>query len=378
MEIVIRNPFLRHGVLLSMLQPNMAYPGTSQNDESRRRDSASASGNDIPPRSHYRPPRNALIPPQPTLRTHTIRLAVATAIGFLLMLALLMLAVKYAQHDWSRKNERALAPHAPHPSAEEMGKAAAQVGWAYELPPSATTQFLERLNADRMAPTGWLILARGLSSKTDSPLVISSLRMAMAIEGENADIKNDFGAAYLQQKRMKDAALQFHAAEQIRPGFSPALYNLALCAISDRNPARAIQLLGQYLGQRSGDTTALRLQSTLLAQVGRTDDALHLLEKFLKDQPPEQPLFLEAAQLAARLGQSGKALRYLETSLAGNPIQSVVRTYQSGVFRDIRLSGEGDPLAARLAEKARLAFSSPIPEEDIQPLRETAPEAIVR
>ena len=82
--------------------------------------------------------------------------------------------------------------------------------------------------------------------------------------------------------------------------------------------------------------------------------------------------------MAARRGQTGKALRYLETALNGNPIQSVVRTYQSAGFREIRLSGEGDRLAARMAERARMAFSSPIPAEDIQPLRETPPEAIVR
>ena len=34
--------------------------------------------------------------------------------------------------------------------------------------------------------------------------------------------------------------------------------------------------------------------------------------------------------------------------------------------------------AARMAERARMAYSSPIPAEDIQPLRETPPEAIVR
>jgi len=102
--------------------------------------------------------------------------------------------------------------------------------------------------------------------------------------------------------------------------------------------------------------------------MNRPEEALRLLENFLKTQPPEQPLFLEAAMLAARLDQHGNALRYLETALNGNPIQNVIRAYQSPTFRDIRLSGKGDTLAARMAAKARTAFGAPVPVEEIGPL----------
>lgn len=340
---------------------------------------AQSEADPIPPRDHYRPRRNALIPPQPSMRTHLVRLAIATVLSFALMSALLMLAIQYLKRDWTRKQQRAwsagMPPHAEAPAEEPAGP----TGQAYVLPPAATDRLLERLAFEPLSrKNGWLILSRSLSDKTEPALVVSTLRMALAIDGDSADLRNDFGAAYLQQRRMRQAADQFAAAEQIQPGFAPALYNLALCAISDRRPEQAVRLLGQYLGRRSEDVGALRLQATLLAQVGRMDDALLLLEKFLKNQPPDQPLFLEAAQLAARRGQPGKALRYLETALNGNPIQAVVRTYQSAVFRDIRLSGEGDRLAARLAERARMTFTSPIPVEDIPPLRETPPEAIVR
>ncbi len=351
---------------------------TGANQEKASREPAPTVASPIPPRDHYRPRRNPALPPQPSLRAHTIRLAVATAIGLAVMFALLMMAVKYAENDWRQKNKRARSHLAQRQKEKQAVDVAAAPGWKYELPPAATQRELERLATHPMSRNGWLTLARGLSGKTDGGLVVSSLRMAMAIDGESAEIRNDLGAAYLRQKKMKNAVEQFNAAIQIRPGFAPALYNLALCAISDRNPAQAIRDLGQYLGQRPDDTTALRLQATLLTQMGRPEDALLLLEKFLKTQSPNQPLFLEAAQLAARLGQTGKALRYLETALNGNPIQTVVRTYQSGMFREIRLSGEGDRLAALMAGKARMAFSSPIPEDEIQPLRENTPDAKVR
>ena len=339
-----------------------------------------SSGNAIPPRKHSKKHRNTSIPPQPTVQSHTIRLVIASAIGLALMTSLLMLAIKYAQRDWSQKNQRVRLPHAAKLAAAADGAAPEETapGRAYVPPPSATLRQLRRMASDRYIPNWWLTLARGLDDKPDPKILVSSLYMAMAVGGESAEIQNDLGAAFLQQKNMKEALARFQAADQIQPGFAPARFNLALCSVIDRDPARTLRLLGQYLGQRPDDITALRLQSTMLSQIGRPLDALHMLEKFLKGQPPEQPLFLEAAVLAARLGQNGNAIRYLETAMSGNPIQVVIKTYQSSAFRDIRLSGDGDKLAASMAGKARAAFSTPGPVKDIQPLRATTPEAKVR
>lgn len=358
-----------------MLPPHMDFPDPNPKRDSPQRDFPSADGDPIPARRHHpKPARNPAIPPQPTSKTLVIRLAVATAIGIAVMFALLMLATQYLQRDWTQKEQKARArPPAPAKAAEL--ESAASPGWKYELRPTATDRQLERLRTDRFSAGGWFILSRGLSSKTDPRILMAGLRMALASAGESAEVLNEMGALLLRQNRMKGADAQFQAALQISPGFPPARFNLALCRIEERNPAQAVQLLGQYLGQRPADVVALRLQSKLLTQLEQPLDALHMLEKFLKDQPPEQPLFLEAALLAARLGQNGKALRYLETAIKGNPIQAVVRAYQSPVFREIRLSGEGDALASRMAAQARVAFGAPLPVEEFEPLRAPSPTA---
>lgn len=338
-------------------------------------------GGPIPARARYRPKRNPAIPPAPTIKSHTTRLMAGTVIGGILMLALLLLAVKYAQRDWNKKNQVAWAASQARKHTKTTTSAAdepAVPGWAFDLPAAAARRHLLQLSSDRLISNHWLILSRGLSDLAEPESLIAGLRMAMAIGGEDAGMKNDLGVVYLQQQWLQDAEIQFRSAEQIRPGFPPARFNLALCAIAKRNPIRATQLLAQYLGQRPNDTVALRLQATLLSQLGRPEEALNMLEKFLRDQPRTQPLFLEAATLAARLGQRGNAIRYLETAMNGISIQNVVRAYQSPAFRDIRLSGEGDALAARIAGKARAAFSTPIASEEIRPLRATPPEAIVR
>ena len=369
-------PRLRHHPLGLMLRPHMVQEDGKRNVGEDRKESSS--GDSIPPRRQHRQGRKTNIPPQPSIRRHLIQLLVASAIGLALMLVLLMMAVKYAQRDWSRKDQKAHASRISRRSAEGVVEAApSPQGWAYSLPAGATGRHLKRLASEPLTANPWVILARGVSDRQQSQVTIGALRMAMAIGGESAAARNDLGAAYLQQKRLRNAADQFGYALQIAPGFPPALFNLALCSIAERNPGKGTELLGQYLARRPDDTAAYRLQATLLSQMGRPGDALVLLEKFLRDQPSDQPLFLEAAMLAARLGKNGNALRYLETALAGNPIQSVVRAYQSSAFRSIRLSGEGDALATRIANRARVAYGAPLPAEEYQPLRST-PDAILR
>ena len=360
-------PRLRRIALVSMLLRRMDHSEDIRKDN-RPGDDPSANGS-IPPRAHYMAPRAQWVPP-PSIRRHTIRLAVATGIGVVLMLVLLWLAIQYAQRDWTQKNTRARARGARPAAAKTTNgkqKSARPAGWTYTLPPAVTQRQLRRMASSRSGIQWWPILASGISSQRPD-LAVQALHMALAATGDHAEFRNDLGVIYLKQKRPQKAFHQFQVADQIQPGFLPSRFNLALWAIGERNPTRALQWLGQYLARHSEDVGALRLQSTLLSQMNRPEEALRLLENFLKTQPPEQPLFLEAAMLAARLDQHGNALRYLETALNGNPIQNVIRAYQSPTFRDIRLSGKGDTLAARMAAKARTAFGAPVPVEEIGPL----------
>ena len=358
----------------------MASVSKSEESQSSKRRESSVH-NDIPARSHYRPPKRVITSPQPSIKRHLLRLATASAISVLLMLALLMMAVQYEKRDWNQKVQQIWAASVAKPAIVEEATTPPAIdtpkGWAYELPPSATPRHMKRLNSDRSVSNWWLILARSVSDQPSPEIQLSCLRMAMAIGGESAEIKNDLGAFHLQQRRIREAASQFLGANQLQPGFAPARFNLALTAIADRDPIQATRWLGNYLGQRPTDTTAIRLQATLLTQLARPFDALRMLEKFLKDQSSDNPLYLEAAVLAARLGQRSNALRYLETSMNGNPLQTVIRTYQSVAFREIRLSGEGEALAKHMASKARVAYSAPMPTDDISPLRAST-EAKIR
>ena len=339
-------------------------------------DESAPRGNLIPPRQPQHSPRRRM-PPHPSARAHTIRLIIATALALAAMFGLFMLAVKYATHDWNLKNQRAKqAGRRPAKSKPKVSKLAPDA-WRYEFPAEATERELARLTQDPYIPNHWLLFGRSLSDKTAFPVVQASYWMALAYGVETADVRNDLGAAYLRQGRTKAAYSEFLFAQQIEPGFVPSLFNLALCAIAERDLPKANRFLTQYLVRRPRDLDALRLQASLLSQGGQSPLALLMLEKTLRSETASHPLFLEAALVAAQLGQQGKAIRYLETSMNGNPIQAVIRVFQSPAFRDIRLSDEGNALSSRLASRARIQYGTPVKLDEITPLR-SAPAAIVR
>ena len=329
----------------------------------------------IPKRPRHLAIRRSSIPPQPSTRKYTLRMVVATASATLVMLLLLMMAQKYLERDWQAKQRQARADRIvkPGPKPAPPPVETALPGHPHRYTPGAGARYLRSLSADALHPNHWLILGRSAADPRFPRLGMAGLRMAMAFRGETAVIKNDMGAALLQQRRTRQAERQFRSALQIQPGFPPALFNLALCEMTQRRPAKASALLAQYLAQRPSDTAAYRLQVSLLTQFDRPADALQLLEQFLKTQTADHPLYLEAAVLAARLNQHGNAIRYLEIAANGNPIATVIRTYNSAAFRDIRFSDDGPPLAARLARKGRAAYGTPLPPGEIQPLRAPAP-----
>ena len=99
-----------------------------------------ASANHIPPREPMRAPRRRTLPPRPSARTYTIRMIMGVGLALLAMLALLMLAVKYATHDWDQKNQRAKRVSAPATTKKPQTAEQASNAWRYELPRAATVR----------------------------------------------------------------------------------------------------------------------------------------------------------------------------------------------------------------------------------------------
>ncbi len=200
------------------------------------------------------------------MKGHTIRLIVATAIGVVLMLVLLMLAVQYAQRDWSQKNRRAWLLGAPKPvDATQTADSQEELpGWTYELLPSATQRQMDRLASDPFIPNGWWILAAIVSAKTDPRLVVSALRMAIAIERRRVPRSRTNWAWSISSKSASrtPATVPGRGTNPARLRANPVQPG-AVCHFRAAIRSKPSNCWGNIWASAPTTSSALRLQSTL-------------------------------------------------------------------------------------------------------------------
>ncbi len=331
--------------------------------QSSRADSRSPSaGAPVPHRTHSR--RTADSPGAPGLQpdplSRLLRMAVAIGISLLLMLVVLFGAVRYLQRDWADKNRRArshghVAAAAAQPSTAAP-HAPAAAGRPHAVPEAARDRFLSSLAGT--APLEHLWLLQGQGPGLDNGARHRAMLLDLAENGDGVEFRNLHAALLLKRGAVLQAVRQLRIADQIAAGYPPTLFNRALCAMMTGLPDQALAWIVRYRARFPRDEQAMRLHFNLLLQADRPEKAMDELAGFLARQPPAQPLFLEAAVQAARMGRVREAIAYLETARHGQPASAIGRIYQSPAFREIRLTPEGTAFAGRLARQARVSLAT--------------------
>ena len=333
--------------------------------QSSRADSRSPSaGAPVPHRAHSR--RTADSPGAPGLQpdplSRLLRMVVAIGVSILLMLVVLFGAVRYLQRDWADKNRRArshghvaASAAAPHP-APAVAHGTAGVGRPHAVPAAARTRFLASLAG--IGPMGHLWLLQGQAPGLDDGARHRAMLLDLAENGDGVEFRNLHAALLLKRGGVLQAVRQLRIADQIAAGYPPTLFNRALCAMMTGLPDQALAWIVRYRARFPRDEQAMRLHFNLLLQADRPEKAMDELAGFLARQPPAQPLFLEAAVQAARMGRDREAIAYLETARHGQPASAIGRIYQSPAFREIRLTPEGTAFAGRLARQARASLAT--------------------
>ena len=337
-----------------------ALPHTPRSDSR-----SSAKVGPVPHRTHSRHAAEAPGAPGslPDPLTRLVRMLLAIGISVLLMLVVLFGAIRYLQRDWADKNQRARA-HG-HSVTTRAGTAVASAsdaarlpspGRAYLPPATARSHFLSSL-AGRV-PTSHLWLLQGQSADLDADARRRAMLLDLAENGDGVQFRNLNAALLLKRGDTIQAVRQLRLADRILAGHPPTLFNRALCAMMSGLPEQALVWIVRYRARFPDDEQAMRLQFNLLLQADRPEEAMDELARFLAIQPPGQPLFLEAAVQAARMGRAQEAIAYLETARRGQPAMAIGRIYQSPAFREIRLSPEGTAFAGRLARQARASLAT--------------------
>lgn len=319
----------------------------------------------VPHRTHSRHAAEAPGAPGslPDPLTRLVRMLLAIGTSVLLMLVVLFGAIRCLQRDWADKNQRARAHgHSVAPRADDAVPPASDAahipfsGRAYLPPATARSRFLSSL-AGRV-PASHLWLLQGQSPDLDADARRRAMLLDLAENGDGVQFRNLNAALLLKRGDAIQAVRQLRLADWILPGHPPTLFNRALCAMMSGLPEQALVWIVRYRARFPDDEQAMRLHFNLLLQADRPEEAMDELARFLAVQPPGQPLFLEAAVQAARMGRAKEAIAYLETARHGQPAMAIGRIYQSPAFREIRLTPEGTAFAGRLARQARASLAT--------------------
>ena len=333
---------------------------------SGRDSGASSTGGPVPHRAHSR--RAADVPgapgTQPDPLTRFLRMASTIGISVLVMLAVLFGAMRYLQRDWADKNQRARSHGHALPGRTEGVAVSSQnghvatLGHAYAVPSLACERFLASLGGRGPMIHFWLLQAQ--APDLDAGARRRAFLLDLAENGDGVQFRNLYAALLLKHGDALQAVRQLRIADRIAPGHPPTLFNRALCAMLSGLPDQALAWIVRYRARFPRDEQAMRLQFNLLLQADRPEEAMDELARFLATQPPDQPLFLEAAVQAARMGRAREAIAHLETARRGQPATTIGRIYQSPAFREIRLSPEGTAFAGRLARQARANLATSV------------------
>lgn len=144
-----------------------------------------------------------------------------------------------------------------------------------------------------------------------------------------------------------DAAQLAHVRHSVR---DPALLEAGEALAADRLPEAETRLKAR-LQQQPTDVAAIRMLAELAVRVGRTDEALHLLERCLELAPGFREARQHYALVLHRDQQSERALVQLDRVLADDPHNPGARTLRAAILCRLGDYAEGIALyEAILAE----------------------------
>ncbi|MBP7831055.1 MAG: tetratricopeptide repeat protein [Kiritimatiellae bacterium] len=186
----------------------------------------------------------------------------------------------------------------------------------------------------------------------DKALII--LQAAVGNEPDSPALLNDLAVAYFYQNRVAKAAELLDAALQYDAQFAPAHFNRALCFLLQQNAAATAAQLEHYLALSPGDPKALKEKAFLEASQGRYPEAYAIQQEALQKAPDWVPLVLDAAAVAALMGQPDQAWTHLEHAAVQAPASTVMQSYAGPAFDALRKTDAGRAFEARLKDRSAL------------------------
>ena len=155
------------------------------------------------------------------------------------------------------------------------------------------------------------------------------------------------------ERRYADAIVELEAALKFEPGDPALLADLATAHYSARDYERAAAILARLVSAPAGgDPRLLTIYGDSLLQLQRTDEALPLLERAVKQVPDDPTPRLALARAYVQKGDFAAAIPHLEPQLAGDRDGSL-HVQLARAYAGLGQREKADALLARSQELQR-------------------------
>jgi protein O-GlcNAc transferase len=226
-----------------------------------------------------------------------------------------------------RELEKALAIQ-PSDSSAQLNLA-----FAYEqsneavkaLPWFAKLDATSRAKQHALPPYVLAAYVRALVVAQQFPAAVAKLKQALKSDPQNAELHDELGSVYAQQKDWPNARLAFMDAIRLRPDFAIAHMHLGLTLQSEQLPGALDELTKAYQLAPKNAVVAAQLGQAL-ANAGQDDQAIPILEDALELDPNSATVAYQLGLAFQRINKVQNAIPLLQKAAAADPNNAEVLT----------------------------------------------------
>lgn len=204
------------------------------------------------------------------------------------------------------------------------------LGTAYEnLGEAAKAQIAYRnaLKLDNRSFTAAHHLGRLLINLESAEAAIGHLKQALEINPTSEAALCDLGAAQLALKDFANAEDSLRRTLALRHNFIPALINLGRCLREQFRPEEAVDLFQSAVKSDANSSDAVTSLASALADVGRTEQALAVLDQFLRNHPDHVACHQTKALALLRAGKLREGFEEYEWRFFPSPSGITARPF---------------------------------------------------
>ncbi len=244
-----------------------------------------------------------------------------------------------------RELEKALAIKASDNIAQmNLALAYEQIG-----SPEKALPLFSKLDADahlqkRALPSYILAgYARALAATRKTGLAIVKMKAAIATDSENAELHDELGSLYAQQKNWPEAQEEFAAALRLNPNLAVAHLHLGL-AMQAQGQKDGLTELTQASQMAPEDAVIAMELGKALAASGQDEQAVPVFQHVLELEPGSTAAMYQLALVLQRSNKVEEAISLLKKVVAADPNNAEAMTNLGMALSQAQLAKEAVPL----------------------------------